>query len=147
MRFLRKCVRYLPAVGCLLFCLMLPFGMLSVEQRLEWVLDGMTDATVTVVYTDVHGVERVAEEATVKLRLADAVITTAKGERIEVPTSALVRRPAPEGLFTADALIAMVATIVTGGLLTFILIPFNAYLIQFSIEHTPDGRFSLFDAA
>ena len=89
----------------------------------------------------------VAEKATVKLRLADAVITTAKGERIEVPTSALVRRPAPEGLFTADALIAMVATIVTGGLLTFILIPFNAYLIQFSIEHTPDGRFSLFDAA
>ncbi len=147
MRFLRKCVRYIPAAACLLFCLAMPFVMLSVEQRLEWVLDGMTNTTVTVTYTDADGREQTAKDATVRLSFAKAVITTDEGERIEVPSSALSRRPAPEGLFTSATLIAVLATATTGALLTVILIPFNAYLIQFSIEHTPDGRFSPFDAA
>ncbi|MBE6792291.1 MAG: hypothetical protein E7534_02150 [Ruminococcaceae bacterium] len=147
MPLLRKCVRYIPAALCLALCLAMPFLMLYVEQQLEWVLDGVTGATVTVTYVDADGKERVAKDATVQLGFADAVITTADGEEIQVPASALGRRPAPDMLFSKSTLIAVVATVVTGSLLTFMLIPFNAYLIQFSIEHTPDGKFAPFEVA
>ena len=146
MPLLRKCVRYIPAALCLLLCLAMPFLMLLIEQRLEWVLDSMTDTRLTVTYVDTDGKEQVARDATVQLGFSDAVITTARGEEIQVPVSALGRRPAPEGVFSQSTLIAVMATVITGGLLTFMLIPFNAYLIQFSIEHTPDGKFAPYEA-
>ena len=147
MRFLRKCVRYIPAVGCLLLCLAMPFLMLQVEQELEWVLDGVTNTPVTVTYTDAQGKEQVEKQATLHLEFDDAVITTAEGKQIKVPASALGERPQSDRLFSKSTFIAVLATAITGALLTFVLIPFNAYLIQFSIEHTPDGRFSPFEAA
>lgn len=142
----RKCVHYAAFLACVLLCVAMPFLMLSVEQRLELVFDAAGHAPRTVVL-EKNGETVTEDGALVSLRADTAVITTAAGKEVEVPTAELMRNSAPAALFSRGTLFAVLATAAVSVLLLVILIPLNAYIIQFSIEHTPDGRFHPFDAA
>lgn len=143
---LQKCMRYIPAVLCLLVCVAMPFMMLSVETQLETLFASVGQAPCTVSFVN-NG--RTITENSALLTLQDdmAVITTTGGEVVTVPARDIVRSPAPSSLLSRSTLFAVLATAAAAVLMLAMLIPLNAYLIQFSIEHTPDGGFHPFDAA
>ncbi len=142
----RKYMHYTSFLLCLLLCMVMPFLMLLVEQQLELRLDATGQVPCTVRYR-ANGETVVEDQAYLTIKENMAVIVTASGETVTVPAADLVDTPSPSGLLSPGTLTAIAATALVGVLMVVVLIPLNAYLIQFSIEHTPDGRFRPFDAA
>ena len=142
----RKYMHYTSFLLCLLLCMAMPFLMLLVEQQLELRLDATGQVPCTVRYR-ANGETVVEDRAYLTIKENMAVIVTASGETVTVPAEDLIDVPSPPGLLTPATLTAIAATALVGLLMVVVLIPLNAYLIQFSIVHTPDGRFRPFDAA
>lgn len=143
---LRKYMHYTTFLLCLLLCIAMPFVMLMVEQQLELRFDTTGQVPCTVSYR-ADGKTVVEPQAYLTLKEGMAVITTAAGETVTVPATDLVDTPSPSALLSQSTLFAVLATALVGILMMAVLLPLNAYIIQFSIEHTPDGRFHPFDAA
>lgn len=143
----RKCIQYGSFLFCLLLCMSLPFLMLALEQQLEMQLDSAAQAPCTVEYTE-DGEVRTKKAALLTLKRDNtAVITTRKGDVVAVTDADQLRGTSPSSIYSRGMLYAGLSTLIVSVLLLVLLIPLNAYLIQFSIEHTPDGRFHPFDAA
>ena len=144
---MRKYIQYASFLFCLLLCMSLPFLMLAVEQQLEMQLDSAAQAPCTVEFTK-NG--RVVTEKAALLTLKrdnTAVITTRKCDVVAVTDANHLHGTSPSSVYSRGMLYAGLSTLIVSVLLLVLLIPLNAYLIQFSIEHTPDGRFHPFDAA
>ena len=142
----RKYVHYGSFLFCLLLCMSLPFLMLAVEQRLEMQLDSATKAPCTVEYTE-DGQVVTQKKVVLSLQNDTAVITTKKGDVVTSMDTDQLRGTSPSSVYSRGMLYAGLSTLIVSVLLIVLLIPLNAFLIQFSIEHTPDGRFHPFDAA